>query len=489
MHTYKMLIGGELVDAESGRTYPAINPANGEEIILAAYGDREEVNKAVQAARNAFPVWSRKTQEERSNIISQIARVIMTNAQELARIESLNHGFPIKMAIGPVQGSARGLELISQMSKSLMGAHIPARSNALSYVKREPVGVCGLIVPWNVPFGIAMSMMGSAIAVGNTCVLKPSSINCLSALKLGELLVKTDLPPGVVNIITGSGDTVGGAMASHPEIVQIGFTGSTETGKSILSAGSSTVKRMHMKLGGKNPFIVLDDADIDAAVDCAVFGSFFNSGMICASPGRYYVHERIHDEFVDKFVAAAKNIIVGDPSDERTQMGPVVSSQHRDQIEAYIKSGLDEGAKIVLGGVRPSDPPLDKGFYVLPTIFINVTQNMKIAREEIFGPVACIIKHKSDDEAIRFANDTRYGLCASVWTRDIVRGIRFTDEINAGTVWVNEHGFNLLELPWGGFKESGLGKSGSTFGVEEYTQLKAVYIDLSGQKQKIWHRL
>ncbi len=489
MYTHKMLIGGELVDAESGRTYPAINPANGEEIALAAYGDREEVNRAVQAARDAFPVWSRKTQEERSNIISQIAGIIVANAKELAQIESLNHGFPIKMAIGPVQGSARGLELISQMSKSLMGAHIPARSNALSYVKREPVGVCGLIVPWNVPFGIAMSMMGSAIAVGNTCVLKPSSINCLSALKLGELLTKTDLPPGVVNIVTGSGDTVGEAMASHSGITQIGFTGSTETGKAILSAGSSTVKRMHMKLGGKNPFIVLDDADIDAAVDCAVFGSFFNSGMICASPGRYYVHEKIHDEFVDKFVAAAKNIIVGDPSDERTQMGPVVSSQHRDQIEAYIKSGLDEGAKIALGGVRPSDPPLDKGFYVPPTIFTQVTQDMKIAREEVFGPVACIIKHKNDDEAIRFANDTRYGLCTSVWTKDISRGIRFTDEINAGTVWVNEHGFNLLELPWGGFKESGLGKSGSTFGVEEYTQLKAVYIDLSGQKQKMWHRL
>jgi acyl-CoA reductase-like NAD-dependent aldehyde dehydrogenase len=327
--------------------------------------------------------------------------------------------------------------------------------------------------------------IAAALSTGNTCVVKPASVDSLSTLRLGEILAEHDLPPGVVNIVTGPGETVGEALASHPGVDMIAFTGSGKTGKAIMAAASQTVKRLFLELGGKNPFIVLEDADLDVAAARAAFCQSLNTGMQCRSPGRYYIHERLHDDFVGRFVAKFKEVVVGDPNDEKTQMGPVASAEHRDRIEGYIKIGVEEGAKLVLGGKRPTKPPLNRGYFVMPTVFTNVTQNMRLAREEIFGPVACIMKFSSEDEVIELANDNTFGLAASVWTKNIAKGRRFADAVQAGSVWINTHQ-NYLGgiggLPMGGFKESGFGKEGSRMGLEEYTQVKVITIDLTEGK-------
>ncbi|MGA2262483.1 MAG: aldehyde dehydrogenase family protein [Acidobacteriota bacterium] len=479
MQNYKMLIGGELVDAVSGQTYDVINPATGEVIAKAPLGSQVDAERAVAAAQKAFPVWSKMRQDERSRIVSQIAAAILEHVEELAWIETLDHGTPIDMAIhGAIPGAAEDFEYYAYASRALMGGTFPARPGVLSYIMREPIGVCAQITPWNDPLGMIGVMTGPALAVGNACIVKPPSIDSLAALKFGEILSKLDIPPGAVNIISGPGDTVGETLASHPAVGKVAVTGSCETGKRIMACASKTVKQVNMELGGKNPFIILEDADLDAAVGAAVFSSFFNGGMVCACPGRFYVHEKLHAEFVDRFVEGAKRLVVGDPTDPKTQMGPMVSEEHRNNVEGYIKSGIDQGAGLVLGGIRPTTPPLDKGFYVMPTVFTNVTQNMKIAREEIFGPVVCIIKFSSEDQVVEMANDNTFGLSASVWTKDTGKGLRFAHEIQAGWVWVNEHLRKAKELPWGGYKESGFGRAGSIYSIEEYTQLKVVWVNL-----------
>jgi acyl-CoA reductase-like NAD-dependent aldehyde dehydrogenase len=489
MQNYKMWIDGKWANAESGKTMGVINPATEEEFARIPLGDKADVDKAVAAARKAFPIWSKKTQAERSRIVNQIALLMKEHAKELAHLETLDHGTLSKSALFMVMISAEHFEFVSQASRAIMGDVIPVRPGILTYVQREPMGVCALITPWNVPLMMVAAKLGSALVVGNTCVVKPPSIDSLAALKLGEILEKMELPPGTINIIAGPGDTVGEALVSHPGVDKVSFTGSCETGKSIMSCASGTVKPVSLELGGKNPFIVLEDADVDAAVDGAINAAFFNTGMICASPGRYYIHERVYDEFLEKFVVVAKNIVVGDPTDLRTQMGPVVSAEHRDKVEGYIRSGIEEGAKLVLGGKRPIDPPLNKGYFVMPTVFTNVTQNMKIAREEIFGPVVCIMKFSSNDDVLALANDNTFGLSASVWTKNMPKALQYANELRAGFVWINEHLVISPELPWGGFRESGFGKESSIYGLYEYTQLKVVYADLSEASKKPWHIL
>ena len=479
MDTYRMWIGGKYVEAESGMTYGVINPATGEEIARVPLGGQAEVDKAVEAATKAFPEWSGKSQPERSAVLNRIGPLLREHAEELAMLDCIDHGTPISMARAMVEGTIGNFEFNAQAARTLMADVMPIRSNALHFFHREPVGVCALIIPWNVPLVMIGCKLGAALSVGNTCIVKPPSIDSLQALKLAEILGDAGLPEGAVNIITGPGGTVGDALAIHPGIDLISFTGSSETGKEIMSRASATVKRLVLELGGKNPFIVLDDADIDLAAGKAVFSSLVNSGMICASPGRYYVHERCHDEFVAKFVAGAEKFPVGDPRDDKTFMGPVVSAEHREKVEYYIKCGVDEGAKLVLGGGRPTKPPFDKGWYVMPTIFTEVTQDMKIAREEIFGPVACILKYKSEDEVIDLANDTTFGLCASVWTKDMVKAIEFAKRLRAGTIYINDHLTIGPEVPWGGFRESGIGKENSIVGLEEYTQLKLIAMELT----------
>jgi acyl-CoA reductase-like NAD-dependent aldehyde dehydrogenase len=479
MKQYKMWIGGKWIDAESGKTYPVFNPATEAEIAQVPLGGKADVDKAVAAARKAFPIWSKKSQAERSQIAMKIAALLRDNAEELGRIDTLDHGTPSLRAASRAAGSAQWFEWAAYNARSLMGNTIPASSNELAYLQREPVGVVALITPWNLPLLMIIQKLAPALTVGNTCIIKPPSIDSLQALKFGELLDTLGLPPGTVNIITGPGSTVGEGLASHPGVDMVAFTGSCETGKTIMALASQTVKRLQLELGGKNPVIILDDADVNTAVFSMLMFQFANSGQICAAPGRFYVHEKVYDEFLAKVTAAAKKMVVGDPNDEKTQMGPLVSAEHRDKVEGYIQSAIDEGAKLVLGGKRPTAPPMNKGYYVVPTIFTNVTHKMKIAREEIFGPVVCIMeKFNSDEKVIEMANDTTFGLTSYVWTRDTARGIRFANEIQAGTVVLNNSGSGGPELPWGGYKESGIGKEGSLYGLYDYTNLKRIHVDL-----------
>ena len=479
MKQYKMWIGGKWIDAESGKTYPVFNPATEAEIAQVPLGGKADVDKAVAAARKAFPIWSKKSQAERSDIAMKIAALLRDNAEELGRIDTLDHGTPSLRAASRAAGSAQWFEWAAYNARSLMGNTIPASSNELAYLQREPVGVVALITPWNLPLLMIIQKLAPALTVGNTCIIKPPSIDSLQALKFGELLDTLGLPPGTVNIITGPGSTVGEGLASHPGVDMVAFTGSCETGKTIMALASQTVKRLQLELGGKNPVIILDDADVNTAVFSMLMFQFANSGQICAAPGRFYVHEKVYDEFLEKVTAAARKMVVGDPADPKTQMGPLVSAEHRDKVEGYIQSAIDEGAKLVLGGKRPTAPPMNKGYYVVPTIFTNVTQKMKIAREEIFGPVVCIMeKFNSDEKVIEMANDTTFGLTSYVWTRDTARGIRFANEIQAGTVVLNNSGSGGPELPWGGYKESGIGKEGSLYGLYDYTNLKRIHVDL-----------
>lgn len=478
MESYKMWIGGKWVDADSKKTYAIINPATEEEIAKVPYAGESDVHKAVEAARQAFPIWKRKTQNERSKILRDIAQAIRENIPELVRLDVLEHGTPEKVSTQITTFSCELAEFAAAASRTLMGYHIPAYPNTISYLKREPVGVCGLITPWNVPLMMVVAKMTPALAVGNTCVIKPPSITPLAALKLMEILEKVNLPAGAVNLITGPGSSVGTAIASHPDVDLIGMTGSSETGKAIMAAASQTVKQLVLELGGKNPAIVLEDADLDHAAQVLTHQQFKNTGMTCGSPGRVYVHEKVHDAFVEKYLARAKQVVVGNPFDEKTTMGPVVSAEHRAKVEYYIKCGIEEGAKLVLGGERPKNPPLDKGYYVVPTVFTNVTHDMKIAKEEIFGPVACILKFSSEEDVIQKANDSRYGLCGSVFTRNMARGVRLGNEMRVGSFWVNQHNYLAIEFPWGGSKESGTGKESGIFGMLEFTELKLMNLEL-----------
>jgi acyl-CoA reductase-like NAD-dependent aldehyde dehydrogenase len=480
MQHYKMWIDNKPVDAFSGKTYKVVNPATEEEIARVPQGDKRDVDKAVAAARKAFPMWSRKTQAERSEVLNRIAAAIQKHAAALAELEILDHGTPRKSADYSIFGAVQHFEWAACASKAMVGDALALNAGSKILLQREPIGVNALITPWNAPLLMVATKLAPCIAVGNTCVIKPPSIDSLSTLKLAEILSNLDIPPGVVNVVTGPGGTVGEALASHPDVGLVAFTGNCETGKRIMELASRTVKRVQLELGGKNPVIVLENADVDSAVANCVFAQLGNTGQICVSPGRFYIHEKVYDEFVEKFVARAKDFVVGDPNDEKTQMGPVASAEHRDRVEGYIKKGITEGAKLALGGTRPTEPPLNKGYYVMPTVLTGVKQNMTVAREEIFGPVACFMEpFSSEDKVIELANDNTFGLSAFVWTRDIASGIKFADRLCAGTVIINKDSGLLPELPRGGFKESGIGKEGSKYGLEDFTQLKVVSIDIT----------
>ena len=475
MKSYKMWIGGEWVEAQSGKTYTVVNPATEEKIAQVPLGDKADVDKAVKAARKAFPVWSKKPQAERSRILNKLATSLRKHVEELAQIDMLDHGSPAKTAHAYAGMVPIHFETSAESAKDIMGiAELRPTPTSLPYLQREPIGVCGEITSWNIPLMVS-AKIAAALATGNTCVMKAPSVDSLPGLRIAEILAEEpELPAGAANLITGPGSTAGEALSSHPDVDMIAFTGSSETGKAIMAAASGTTKRLFLELGGKNPFIVLEDADFDAAIAGALYGAFNNTGMICVAPGRYYVHNNIYDKFVERFIQEAKKVVVGNPSDPRTTMGPVVSAEHRDKIEKYFKIGVAEGAKLVLGGKRPAEPPLNKGFFVMPTVFTEVTQNMTIAREEIFGPVACFMRFSSEDEVIDMANDNIYGLCSYVCTKSLAKSLRFANALHSGSVRINTNMGG--GLPWGGFKQSGFGKEGFVMGLLEYTQVKSIVI-------------
>jgi len=475
MQEYKMLIGGKWVDAESGETFVTANPTTGGNLARVPLAGDADVDKAVNAARAAFPAWSKLKLAERGALLKRVAAVVRENAQELAMCDVREHGTPYKDAFGIVMGAADKFEYNAAIAQALMGTHIPMESGKLSYFKREPFGVAALVIPWNLPV-IMMAVKASAVlAVGNTCVIKPPSINSATLLKFAEIIMKAGLPDGVINVVTGPGGTVGKTLVSHPDVDIVGFTGSSETGKEVLGYAAGTVKKCVVELGGNNPVLMMEDADMDAAIKVLGFRQFNNSGQHCSGPGRYYVHEKIYDAFLQKLAAFAQSIKVGNPEEKDTFMGPVASPSHQAQVERYIKGALDEGATLYYAGEKKDIHK--NGCFVMPTIISDVKHDMVIAREEVFGPVAVIIKYNDNDDLVALANDSPYGLCVHLWSNNIKNGLRIVDDLRAGSIFINCQTLSN-EQSWGtSVKESGLGKEGGLAGLAEFTELKMVTID------------
>ncbi|MEE9200371.1 MAG: aldehyde dehydrogenase family protein [Candidatus Brocadiales bacterium] len=473
----KMLINGKWVKSVSGRTFKAINPATGKVITTIAEGDRRDVNLAVKAARKAFESgpWSKMDARDRGRILVNVAKLIEDNHEELARLETLDNGKPIKESRAvDVPYAADTFFYYAGWADKIHGETIPVRGNILNYTLREPVGVIGQIIPWNFPLLMAAWKLGPAFSAGNTVVLKPAEDTSLSALRLGELFQEAGLPDGVLNIVTGYGKSAGAALVRHVDVDKVAFTGSTVTGKDIVRASADTVKRLSLELGGKSPNIVFADADIEAAVQGALMGIFFNQGEVCCAGSRLFVERKIHDKFLDRMVSFASKMRVGDPFNPRTDMGALVSQTQFDKVMRYIETGKEEGAELCCGG----EALKGNGHFVKPTIFDNVKNNMKIAREEIFGPVVSTLTFRNIDEVIRWGNQTEYGLAAAVWTRDIGKAHAVAKRLRAGTVWINTYNAFDCGSPFGGYKQSGYGRELGLHALELYTQVKSVWVNL-----------
>ncbi|MBN2040363.1 MAG: aldehyde dehydrogenase [Spirochaetes bacterium] len=476
MKSYKMYINGEWVDAVSGKTMPTYNPSTGEEYGLVPVADKEDVDKAVKAASAALPEWAKKTQQDRAKLIMRLAAQVREHAEELVELEVYEHGTPVMLARGFAMAAADQLEYIASISRGLMGQVLPhSMPNTVGYLKRVPIGVCAVITPWNVPLMMMLSMVGPAAVTGNTCILKPASVNSILGVKFIELMGKAGFPKGVVNLITGPGGSVGDALSTHPGIDMIRFTGASDTGKVILKAASQTAKKCVMELGGNNPVIVCEDANVEKAAKMQAGRHYGNSAQNCSTPGRYYVHEKVYDKFVEVFTEEVKKIKVGLPWEESTGMGPMANKQQLERVNYLINTAKEQGARIVYGGEKPKDAALEKGFFLMPAVIADCTHDMTIAREEIFGPVGVILKFSSEEEVIKLANDSEYGLCAGVWSEDGAKALRMTDDLRVDSVFINMPRMMTSEFPWGGnVKESGVGKSDSVCGMEEFTDLKFI---------------
>lgn len=488
--TYRAFINGEWADGSTGETFGVTNPATGDEIARVALCTEADVDKAVAAAAAAAPGWAGRPVSERSKVLLKLAQLIMANAQELAELETAEHGSPIRKTLNfDVPLCAEQFEYFAGVARAETGETLPVGPWATSYTVRQPLGVVGLITPWNFPALMVVWKLGAALVTGNACIVKPPTVAPLTTLRLAELATEAGAPPGTVNVLTGPGGTVGEALVRHPGVAKIGFTGDTETGKRIMAVASDSVKALGLELGGNNAFIVMDDADVSAAAEGAAFGAFFNSGQVCAAASRFYIHESVYDEFAEKFVAAARSLQMGDPTDMGTVIGPVVYEGHRDKVESYIALTKQEGGTLLLGGGRPQGAEFDKGLWVEPTVFGDCTNDMAVMRNEVFGPVVGLAKFATPEEAIALTNDTQYGLSASVWTKDVRQAMVMGSQIQAGTIWVNEHLIIFCETPWGGCKQSGWGKDLSTMALDEYSYTKHMYIDLTGAEVKPWYQI
>lgn len=469
----KLLINGDWVDAVSGKHMPVIDPRTGESILRVAEGDKADVDKAVKAARKAFDhgPWPKMSAKERGRIIYKLADLMERDREELAQLETLDNGKPIFFSRNAdVPLAFDHLRYYAGWADKLHGKTIPVDGPYWAYTLHEPLGVVGQIIPWNFPLLMAAWKLGPALACGNTVVLKTAEQTPLTAIKLGALAQEAGLPPGVLNIISGYGPTAGAAIVEHPLVDKIAFTGSTEVGKRIQATAAQTLKAVTLELGGKSPVVVCPDVDIDKAVADTHFALFFNHGQCCAAGSRLFVHEAIYDEFVEKSVKAATNRRVGDPFGDVDQ-GPQVDEDQYKKVLEYIDHGKQEGAKLECGG----KPRGQKGYFVEPTVFSNVKDSMKISREEIFGPVQCISKWSSMDEVIARCNDTAYGLAAGVFSKDVDKINTLVRGIRSGTVWVNCYNVYDSAVPFGGYKESGLGREKGEYALSNYMQVKAVY--------------
>jgi betaine-aldehyde dehydrogenase len=478
---WQLWIDGKFVDGASERTL--INPATGKPLTKVAEASKKQVEEAIKAARKAFDQgpWPRMTAMERAGVLNKIADAIDAHAEELAELETLNGGKPLREATYDVADAAYCFRYYAGLINKPMGQTVNVPAPSVTSIVREPIGVCGQIIPWNYPLLMAAWKLAPALAAGNTCVLKPSEYTPLTAIRLAEILSEVGLPQGVVNIVLGDGPTVGQPIAESLLVDKIAFTGSVKTGKLIASAALTNLKKVTLELGGKSPMVVFADFDVDIAVDYALFAIYCNSGQVCSAGSRMIVEDSIYDQFVKKMAERAKKIRVGPGLDQSTEMGPLVNEIQMKRVLEYIEIGQKEGAKLVTGGDKPMGEKYGEGYYVNPTIFSHVKSDMRIVQEEIFGPVVVIQKFKGQEEAVQLANDSVYGLAGAVFTNNITRAHTVVKQLRAGITWVNTYHNTYTECPWGGYKQSGWGRELGTFGLEAYTEVKQININLDPQ--------
>ncbi|MEC5422957.1 betaine-aldehyde dehydrogenase [Virgibacillus sp. C22-A2] len=481
MTVKRQFINGEWVHSNSNKVRDIINPFNQEVIAQVTESDETDTEDAISAARKAFDLgeWSTTPATERAHIVNKIAEFILRDKEELAELESLDTGKTVEESRGDMDDIAGVFryyaELADKDGGEIINSPIP---NSVSKVVHEPVGVCAQITPWNYPLLQASWKLAPALATGNTLIMKPSEITPLTTIKVFELMEEAGVPKGVVNLVLGAGNSVGAELSANTDVDLVSFTGGIDTGKKIMQAASSNVKKIALELGGKNPNIIFADADFEVAVDQAMNAVFFHAGQICSAGTRVIVEKSIHDSFVDALSKRVNKIKLGSGFDKSTQMGPMISQEHLNKVANYVENGIKEGAAVVTGGKRPEDPDLQNGFFYLPTILTNCTTDMKVVQDEGFGPVITIETFNTEEEAIKLANDSIYGLAGGVWTKDIAKAERCVAKMRMGTVWINDFNLYFPHAPWGGFKQSGIGRELGRLGMEEYTETKHIFHNL-----------